>query len=200
MAVTVNVKSALTMEFLEKLHSLRENHSVKLIKENYNPQMFGGALAFKIAVGDLLVEVSTQDPAAPYEIDVRRSDFRAWARASHLRSFFLKHDDPQWSVPDLQLRDWLMANFEEVYTLLCEPVFADKLAKFRARSRGRWMRSGSQRKWNTSTRAAVLRINPRPSPVHIPRSPSSSGLPPLSACGRLRRVSLRPHWLSRHLS
>ena len=135
MSQPATVKSPVTMDFLEKLHALPERRAVKLIKENYNPQMFGNALAFKISVGDLLLEVSTQDPAAPFEIDVRRADFRAWARASHLRSFFLKHDDPQWSVPDLQLRDWLMANFEEVYTLLCEPVFADKLAKFRAFSR-----------------------------------------------------------------
>lgn len=135
MSKQATVKSPLTMDFLEKLHSLPERRAVKLIKENHNPQMFGNSLAFKISVGDLLVEVSTPDPAVPFEIDLRRADFRAWARASHLRSFFLKHDDPQWSVPDAQLREWLFANFEEVYTLLCEPIFADKLAKFRAFSR-----------------------------------------------------------------
>ncbi len=135
MSQPATVKSPLTMEFIGKLPAQPERRAVKLIKENYNPQMSAGAPAFKISVGDLLVEVSTQDPAAPFEIDVRRADFRAWARASHLRSFFLKHDDPQWSVPDAQLRDWFFANFEEIYTLLCEPVFADKLAKFRAFSR-----------------------------------------------------------------
>ncbi len=135
MSGPATVKSPLTMDFLEKLHSLPGRHAIKLIKETCNPQMFGAAIAFKIAVGDLFVEVSTQDPAAPFEIDLRRAVFRAWARASHLRSFFLNHDDPQWSVPDAQLRDWLFANFEEVYTLLCEPVFADKLTKFRAFSR-----------------------------------------------------------------
>lgn len=135
MAETVNVKSPLTMDFLEKLHSLPEKRAVKLVKESFNPQFFGGAIAFKISVGDVLVEVSAQDPAAPFDIDVRRADFRAWARASHLRSFFMNLDDPKWSEPDAQLRDWFFANFEEIYVLLCEPVFADKLAKYRAFSR-----------------------------------------------------------------
>ncbi|HVZ68815.1 MAG TPA: hypothetical protein VG891_05085 [Rhizomicrobium sp.] len=135
MAETVNVKSPLTMEFLERLHALPERRAVKLVKENHNPQMFGSALAFKISAGDLLLEVSTQDPAAPFEIELRRADFRAWARASHLRSFFLNRNDPQWSRPDAQLRDWFFANFEEIYALLCEPVFADKLARYRAFSR-----------------------------------------------------------------
>jgi hypothetical protein len=123
------------MEFLEKFHGLPQKRPVKLIKETFNPQFFGGAIALKIAVGDVLVEVSAQDPTAPFEIDLRRSDFRAWARASHVRSFFLKHDDPQWSAPDAQLRDWFFANFEEIHALLCEPIFADKLAKYRAFSR-----------------------------------------------------------------
>ncbi len=135
MSKLATVKSPVTMDFIEKFHSLPERRSVNLMKESYNPQLFGNALAFKIAVGDLFVEVSTQDPAVPFEIDLRRADFRAWARASHLRSFFLNHDDPQWSVPDPQLRDWFFANFEEIYALLCEPIFADKLSKFRAFSR-----------------------------------------------------------------
>jgi hypothetical protein len=135
MSKPATVKSPLTMDFIEKFHSLPQKRAVNLMKESYDPRLFGTALAFKISVGDLFVEVSTQDPAVPFEIDLRRADFRAWARASHLRSFFLHQDDPQWSVPDAQLPGWFFANFEEVYALLCEPIFADRLSTFRAFSR-----------------------------------------------------------------
>lgn len=129
----VSVKSPLTMEFLEKLHALPERREVKLLREAFHPQFFGIALAFKISVGALLIEVATQNPLEPFDIELRRADFRAWARASHLRSFFLNRDD--LAVPDAQLRDWFFANFEEIYALLCEPVFADRLAKYRTFSR-----------------------------------------------------------------